>query len=135
MRTEGRVPNSDREVIMTHEEAFLASILENPDDDAPRLIYADWLDEQGRHDRAEFIRIQCELATYGEYRCRKWNAGMDDTLWGYPLVVEDAKPCSCVWCCLKGGERKFLLATRAWQWSGFPQLEIGADAYRIRRGF
>jgi uncharacterized protein (TIGR02996 family) len=41
--------------------AFLRAILENPDSDAPRLIYADWLDEQG-DTRGEFIRLQCRLA-------------------------------------------------------------------------
>jgi uncharacterized protein (TIGR02996 family) len=44
------------------EEAFLAAILAAPDDDAPRLIYADWLDEHGDADRADFIRLQCHLA-------------------------------------------------------------------------
>jgi uncharacterized protein (TIGR02996 family) len=44
------------------DNAFLRSILANPDDDAPRLIYADWLDEQGDADRAEFIRLQVRLA-------------------------------------------------------------------------
>jgi uncharacterized protein (TIGR02996 family) len=43
------------------EQAFLADILEHPDDDTPRLIYADWLDEHGDADRAELIRVQCEL--------------------------------------------------------------------------
>jgi uncharacterized protein (TIGR02996 family) len=47
---------------MTHDDAFLQAILEDPDDDTPRLVYADWLDENGQHDRAEFIRLQCELA-------------------------------------------------------------------------
>jgi uncharacterized protein (TIGR02996 family) len=46
---------------MTHDEAFLQAIRERPDDDAPRLIYADWLEERGQADRAEFIRIQCRL--------------------------------------------------------------------------
>lgn len=32
-------------------------------DDAPRLVYADWLDENGNSERAEFIRVQCELHT------------------------------------------------------------------------
>jgi uncharacterized protein (TIGR02996 family) len=41
--------------------AFLAAIAASPDDDLPRLVYADWLDENGDADRAEFIRIQCEL--------------------------------------------------------------------------
>ena len=36
----------------THEEAFLQDIVANPDDDAPRLIYADWLEEHGEAERA-----------------------------------------------------------------------------------
>jgi uncharacterized protein (TIGR02996 family) len=47
---------------VTHDEAFLQAMVEDPDDDTPRLVYADWLDENGQPERAEFIRIQCELA-------------------------------------------------------------------------
>src|SRR5262245_29547798 len=47
--------------------AFLAAIREHPDDDAPRLVYADWLDEQGEADRAEFIRLQVRLARMSEF--------------------------------------------------------------------
>jgi uncharacterized protein (TIGR02996 family) len=43
-------------------EAFLNTIRHDPDDDLPRLVYADWLEEQGDDARAEFIRVQCELA-------------------------------------------------------------------------
>ncbi|MCA9068942.1 MAG: TIGR02996 domain-containing protein, partial [Planctomycetaceae bacterium] len=32
---------------MSSHEAFLKEIVANPDDLTPRLIYADWLDEQG----------------------------------------------------------------------------------------
>lgn len=42
--------------------AFLQSILESPEDDTPRLVYADWLDENGDPERAEFIRTQVETA-------------------------------------------------------------------------
>src|SRR5262249_5473597 len=52
--------------IMTHDEAFLEDIAEHPDDDAPRLIYADWLDDHGDPARAEFIRVQCELERTAE---------------------------------------------------------------------
>jgi uncharacterized protein (TIGR02996 family) len=41
---------------------FLEAIRETPDDDTPRLILADWLDDHDDPDRAEFIRLQCELA-------------------------------------------------------------------------
>lgn len=47
---------------MTEDEAFLQAILEEPDADAPRLMYADWLDERD-DPRAEFIRVQCTLAS------------------------------------------------------------------------
>jgi uncharacterized protein (TIGR02996 family) len=47
---------------MTDGEALHAAILADPDEDTPRLAYADWLDEQGESDRAEFIRIQVALA-------------------------------------------------------------------------
>src|SRR5262249_51734963 len=42
-------------------EGFLQAILAAPEDDTPRLVYADWLEERG-DPRGEFIRIQCELA-------------------------------------------------------------------------
>ena len=46
-------------------QAFLQAILEAPNDDSPRLIAADFLEERGGSgdgDRAEFIRVQCELS-------------------------------------------------------------------------
>jgi uncharacterized protein (TIGR02996 family) len=43
------------------ELAFLRTILAYPEDDAPRLVFADWLDEHGEFARAEFIRLQIEL--------------------------------------------------------------------------
>src|SRR5579884_3454044 len=46
--------------------AFIQAIQETPEDDAPRLIYADWLEDHGDADRAEFIRIQCRLAHLAE---------------------------------------------------------------------
>jgi uncharacterized protein (TIGR02996 family) len=46
---------------MNQREAFLRDIVEHPGDDAPRLIFADWLEEQGDGARAEFIRLQCAL--------------------------------------------------------------------------
>jgi uncharacterized protein (TIGR02996 family) len=50
---------------------FLAAIRAAPDDDAPRLIYADWLDEHDQPERAEFIRVQCELARKDSPELRK----------------------------------------------------------------
>ncbi|MEK6239183.1 MAG: TIGR02996 domain-containing protein, partial [Planctomycetales bacterium] len=46
---------------MDSQSAFLREIIDAPEDDAPRLIYADWLEERG-DPKAGFIRAQCQLA-------------------------------------------------------------------------
>jgi uncharacterized protein (TIGR02996 family) len=46
---------------MVKQSDFIQAILENPDDDAPRLVFADWLEERG-DPWGEFIRVQCALA-------------------------------------------------------------------------
>jgi uncharacterized protein (TIGR02996 family) len=43
-------------------EALLRAILDQPKEDTPRLVYADWCDENGQPERAEFIRVQVRLA-------------------------------------------------------------------------
>jgi uncharacterized protein (TIGR02996 family) len=43
------------------QRALWHAIRANPDDDTPRLVYADWLDEHNEPARAEFIRVQCEI--------------------------------------------------------------------------
>lgn len=51
---------------MSDEPAFLNAILANPQDDAPRLIYADWLDERGDElatQKADFLRVTCRMLT------------------------------------------------------------------------
>jgi uncharacterized protein (TIGR02996 family) len=50
-----------------NDAAFLQAIREHPDDDTHRLVYADWLDENGNPERAEFIRVQTELARLDEF--------------------------------------------------------------------
>lgn len=50
---------------MDERRALMAAIIANPDDDTPRLVFADWLQEHGgEHDRAraEFVRLQVEAA-------------------------------------------------------------------------
>jgi uncharacterized protein (TIGR02996 family) len=46
---------------MNQADAFVQAILDDPDDDSLRLIYADWLEERG-DPRGEFIRVQFALA-------------------------------------------------------------------------
>ncbi len=40
---------------------FLADCKDHPEDDTPRFIFADWLEEQD-DPRGEFVRLQCQLA-------------------------------------------------------------------------
>ncbi|MCE9562364.1 MAG: TIGR02996 domain-containing protein [Planctomycetes bacterium] len=46
----------------TERDALLAAICANPEDDTPRLVFADWLDEHNSPAWAELIRVECELA-------------------------------------------------------------------------
>jgi uncharacterized protein (TIGR02996 family) len=43
-------------------DSFVQAIVENPDDVVLRLAFADWLEEHGEPERAEFIRVQCHSA-------------------------------------------------------------------------
>src|SRR5262245_38343099 len=62
------MPLTDRRPSMSiadERAALIAAIREAPDDDAPRLVFADWLEERGDEAdlaRAEFIRIQITRA-------------------------------------------------------------------------
>lgn len=47
---------------MAEERHLLAAVLAAPDDDLPRLVYADFLRESGQTERADFIEVQLELA-------------------------------------------------------------------------
>jgi uncharacterized protein (TIGR02996 family) len=47
---------------MGDRDAILEAIFAAPADDAPRLVYADWLEEHGDPEYAAFIRLRCQLA-------------------------------------------------------------------------
>ncbi len=54
---------------MSEYQGLLQDVVENPKDDVPRLILADWLEDNGTRDwekaRSEFIRLQIDLHNYG----------------------------------------------------------------------
>ncbi len=58
------------------ERGLLEDVLAHPKEDGPRLVYADWCEENGDLDRAEFVRVQVELAKLpqGDGRCRSLKA-------------------------------------------------------------
>jgi len=38
-------------------QGLLRDVIDRPEDGTPRLIYADWCEDSGQHERAEFIRL------------------------------------------------------------------------------
>jgi uncharacterized protein (TIGR02996 family) len=50
-------------------KALVAEIASRPDDDLPRLVAADWIEERGDGQRAAFIRTQVELRDYKALGC------------------------------------------------------------------
>lgn len=49
----------------TDADILFRQILDNPDDDTLRLVYADAIEEAGEGDRAAFVRVQVELKDHG----------------------------------------------------------------------
>ena len=53
------------------EADFVRAVAAEPDDDTVRLAFADWLDEQGKSGRAQFVRVQVERARLDEFDPRQ----------------------------------------------------------------
>lgn len=84
---------------------LIGAVLHRPSDDGPRLVYADWLDEQGVPIRANFIRVQCALAslescrepspaipTYRDLERKCWDSKDEDDEWILPNGTEELFP-------------------------------------------
>ena len=84
---------------------LIDAVLSQPSDDGPRLVYADWLDEHGVPLRANFIRVQCALAslecdksqnssvpTYRDLERKCWDAKDEDDEWIMPDGTEELFP-------------------------------------------
>jgi uncharacterized protein (TIGR02996 family) len=75
-------------------EAFLESIRRSMDDDAPRMVLADWLQARGDL-RGEFIVLECTLARARDARVqdrRDELLRLHGASWGAPLFALDASP-------------------------------------------
>jgi uncharacterized protein (TIGR02996 family) len=90
---------------MADEAAFLGAIRASPEDDCPRLVYADWLEERGAA-RGEFIRVQVALARLPE----------DDDRWADLAARE-----------------QLLVERHGAEWAG--PLQPFCDGWAFRRGF
>jgi uncharacterized protein (TIGR02996 family) len=64
---------------VTEHDALLAAVCAEPDEDTPRLAYADFLEENGEPDRAAFVRAQVELA-----RLEPWEPFAVECRWRRP---------------------------------------------------
>src|SRR5262245_6194987 len=113
---------------MTHEEAFLAAILESPDDDAPRLIYADWLEDHG-DPRAALIRVQCDLERHRR------------AAFGKPYVLSDGLRRAWQIIALYAREKELLAEFGdIWTPGAIDAVDVSQDipglrGHRFRRGF
>ena len=92
------------------ERNFMQAIIERPDCDLPRLAFADWLEESGQADRAEFIRVQCAIPEAEANVC-----------FAQP-TAEDMGVCGDELEALRKRERELLTAANAMAWGGCPAL-------------
>ena len=99
----------------TDGDLLLRAILADPAEDTHRLVYADWLDEQGQGERAEFIRVQVESAAL----CRRVTDRRDDIGIGWSLPEPHKSRVG--W--LRDRERELLKSAsgrgyHCWEWMG-----------------
>ncbi len=104
------------------EHSLLLTIAANPEEDTPRLVYADWLDENATPDnahaaRAEFIRTQISIAR-----------GIDVAT-GIPLTAELAAAFT--------SRENELLAAHRMDWEAETRQALGKSCEEVRfhRGF
>src|SRR5262245_74448 len=98
---------------MNDHDHLLRAVLAAPDDDHLRLAFADWFEENGDAERAEFIRVQCRLAAL-------------------PYATNEMRR-------LRERQKHLLSANRARWTAAFPALRDrgvkAEDRWEFRRGF
>jgi uncharacterized protein (TIGR02996 family) len=75
---------------MNEGAAFLRGLLEQPGDAAPRMVYADWLEERG-DPRAPFLRIDPELERIAYVPWLERDGHLDYYLQSFPEVQREAE--------------------------------------------
>src|SRR4051794_29819039 len=73
---------------MSDESAFLEVLKANPANDTARLVYADWLDEQGEAQKAEYLRLITRLPLVGDEVARSSPEALRACTLGAELVAE-----------------------------------------------
>ncbi len=109
---------------------LLDAILAAPDDDVPRLVCADWLDDNGQAERAEFVRLQIAREKDHPYflclpersckNCRRERALLDACGYGWcdGLFGEDWKVYGAVITFRRGFVESIRCPLAAWQQHG-----------------
>lgn len=76
--------------MLNEQNQLLASIIASPEDNAPRLVYADWLEENNEEERAKFIRMQIKhpkfKLKYGKKQFRYTHN------WYWACINREARP-------------------------------------------
>jgi uncharacterized protein (TIGR02996 family) len=121
---------------MHEEDSFLHALLENPADDTTRLVYADWLDEQGeplKAAKAEFIRLELRVLqeedlepTDDSQRLQQLAAGIEPD-WLVVVSRPRIERCSASLCQPCPGRWDMLAPT------GLPALRLCETCYKTIR--
>jgi uncharacterized protein (TIGR02996 family) len=134
------------------QRALLKAVAANPHDDTPRLVYADWLDEQAADlprrqrestaARAEIIRVQCELARLADEDCdSRWVYEYLDTEGLYDLQNAEYR---VNWSVVDAGVARRvelrardaqLTAQYSEEWRKREAPDIEGVSFSLRRGF
>jgi uncharacterized protein (TIGR02996 family) len=123
---------------MADHAGLLAEIIAHPEDDVPRLVCADWLEEHGESEHAEFIRLQCALARleaaegllWSEFCVRGRGWGVSTTC--HYLRPQLSIPTDSPRCQALRERARTLLRRHGGAWE--PRFH-SATEYRFRRGF
>lgn len=124
---------------MTDRERLLKAILAHPDEDAPRLMYADEI-EADEPERAEFIRVGCELARTEPFSPRAVElVRREMELWSragpdWRNVATGAAPGSGWWRWL-GVPAECYWPIDVVNHEAFVRLDNGVNRLLVRRGF
>jgi uncharacterized protein (TIGR02996 family) len=91
------------------QNAFLKALAENEDDTPTRLVYADWLDEQGEHEEAdrqrkwpaakEWLVLFCRDHNSDEDGSEQWVISYEQLIELGRMAVEGADEEGCVFSC------------------------------------
>lgn len=132
-------------MIAVHPEraGLLADICANPTDDAPRLVMADWCEDNGESERADLIRTQI---AYHKTRCEQ--AGDTDSAYSMSCNDTDCRHCMLEYHAIgllhqrEAARTGQAVSEVEWDWVGGPLREMWMDMsewvptpWEWRRGF